>query len=288
MKAPAFRYIKPDTLEETLDTLASVENAKILAGGQSLIPALNLRLASPDCLVDINGLPGLAEPAVINGQVVLKALVRHVTVAGSALIGEQAPLLKLAIKHVGHPAVRNRGTTCGSITNADPASEMAACAVALDATLVLASTKHGRREVSARDFFRGIYETECGPDELLLEVRFPIAREKEIFGFDEIARRHGDFALVGIAARASMEVGKIAALEIVLFGSEPKPMLSARAAAIAKGQGFRPALVAELADVISGESDPIDSHEGVVAVRRFQTRTLVQRVLTDMMERAVV
>jgi aerobic carbon-monoxide dehydrogenase medium subunit len=176
MKAPPFRYVKPDTLEETLDALANIEDAKILAGGQSLMAGLNLRLASPDCLVDINGLPNLNQPEIINETIVLRSLVRHANVARSQIIADHAPLLKLAIAHVAHPAVRNRGTTCGSIANADPASEMSACAVALDATFVLAS-RDSRREVSARSFFRGIYETDCKADESLLEVRFPIARK---------------------------------------------------------------------------------------------------------------
>jgi carbon-monoxide dehydrogenase medium subunit len=280
--------MKPDTVEEALDALASIENAKVLAGGQSLIAALNLRLASPDCLVDINGLPNLSEPETDNGTIVLRSLVRHATVARSKIIAEQAPLLKLAVSHVAHPAIRNRGTTCGSIANADPASEMAACAVALNATLVLLSRKYGRREISARDFFRGIYETDCKAEELLLEVRLPIAHENEIFGFDEIARRHGDFALVGIAARASIALTKIVALDMVLFGSEPKPMLSAQAASIAQGATLTPDLIAELADAISVESDPMDGQEGGPEVRRFQTKSLVRRVLTDMMERSSV
>ena len=226
--------------------------------------------------MDINGLPDLSEPKEVNGALVVDRWFAMQRLQGSQVLAEQAPLLNLAIRHVAHPAVRNRGTTCGSIANADPASEMAACAVALDAALILISRKSGRREVSARDFFHGIYETDCRADELLLEVRFPIARENEIFAFDEISRRHGDFALVGLAARASVAARKIAALDVVLFGSEPKPMLSARAVSIAKGEMFTPALIAELAEAISGESDPMDSLEGEADVRRFQTKALVQ------------
>ena len=165
---------------------------------------------------------------------------------------------------------------------------MSACAVALDATIVLMSQKGGRREVPARDFFRGIYETDCGADELLLEVLFPVAQQGEVFGFDEISRRHGDFALVGAAARASIAGGKVVALDIVLFGSEPAPMLSAQAASIAKGETLGPALIKEIAEATARESDPMDSLDGGADVRRFQAKTLVQRVLTGMMEQSLV
>jgi len=165
---------------------------------------------------------------------------------------------------------------------------MSACAVALDATFVLASKRVSRREVSARNFFRGIYETDCKADELLLEVRFPIARKDEVFGFGEISRRRGDFALVGVAARASMAQRKIVTLDLVVFGSEPKPMLSARTASIANGEELTPALIINLSEAISDESNPMESRDGEADVRRFQTKTIVRRVLTDVMERSFV
>src|SRR5271167_3746797 len=160
MKAPAFGYARPASLAEAFP---------LLAGGQSLIAALNMRLSAPDLLVDINDIGELRGIEARQDHIRIGALARHREVAGAPLIAAKVPLIAAAMRHVAHPAVRNRGTTCGSLAYADPASEMSACAVALDATFVLASKRVSRREVSARNFFRGIYETDCKADELLLE-----------------------------------------------------------------------------------------------------------------------
>jgi carbon-monoxide dehydrogenase medium subunit len=159
---------------------------------------------------------------------------------------------------------------------------MPACAVALDARVVLLSQR-GRREIPARQFFRGLFETERRDDELLAEVLFPIARSSERFGFDELAVRHGDFAAVGVAARASLEEGRIAALDLVIFASEPRPLLSARAAAIAVGQPWSPSLGDAIAAATVAEMQPMDNLHGRGDTKRKQARVLITRVLDRMM-----
>jgi carbon-monoxide dehydrogenase medium subunit len=284
MKAPKFDYARPDTLAEALDLLADRTDAKVLAGGQSLVPALNLRLLVPECVVDINRIVEFS-PIERRGEVVaLGALVRHADVARSDLIARATPLIAQAIRYVAHPAIRNRGTTCGSIAYADPAAEMPACAVALDATFVLRS-KSRQREVRARDFFRGIYETARCDDEILVEVRFPIARDEEVFGFDEIARRRGDFALVGVAARARSDGTVMRDLDLVLFGSEPRPLLSVAARAPAEGRRWTPVVVAEIAEAASNDMDPLGNLQGRADTKRHQARVVIERVLTRMMEK---
>jgi carbon-monoxide dehydrogenase medium subunit len=282
MKASAFAYVRPTTVAAALAQLGGARDARVLAGGQSLMPSLNMRLAAPDLLVDINRIAELRGIERRSAFVRIGALVRHAEVANSEVVRTHLPLVALAMRHVAHPAIRNRGTTCGSIANADPAAEMPACAVALDASLVLLS-RRGRREVPARQFFRGMFETERQDDELLAEVLFPVANPLERFGFDELAVRHGDFAAVGVAARASLENGRIAALDLVVFASEPRPLLSSTAATIAAGQVWSAALGEAIADAAVAEMQPMDNLHGRGATKCKQARILISRVLQRMM-----
>src|SRR5262245_15335122 len=201
MKARAFLYRRPRDLDEALSLLADHAGAQVLAGGQSLIPTLNMRLSAPEMLVDINRIDALRGVEERGGGIRIGALVRHAEVLESGLVARRVPLLAMAIPHVAHMAVRNRGTTCGSLALADPAAEMPAVAVALDAEIVLKG--HGAtRTVKARDFFEGLYQTARSDNELIAEVLLPAAQPDEVFGFSELSRRHGDFATVGVAARA--------------------------------------------------------------------------------------
>jgi len=201
MKAPAFAYAKPATLAEALELLRN-PNAKILAGGQSLIPSLNMRLSSPELLVDITGLPGLSEIKVSNGFVRIGALVTHAEIEKSSDVKTHAPLLAQAVPHIAHAAIRNRGTIGGSLALADPAAEYPACAVALDAVLVIKNITTERR-VKAEQFFKGLFETDLGPGELLTAVEFSIATKSDRSVFLELTRRHGDYAIIGLAAHNS-------------------------------------------------------------------------------------
>jgi carbon-monoxide dehydrogenase medium subunit len=243
-----------------------------------------MRLASPELLVDINRIDELRGIERRDEFIRIGALVRHAEVIDSDLVAKHLPLVTLAMRHVAHPAVRNRGTTCGSIANADPAAEMPACAVALDAKLVLLS-RRGRREIPARAFFCGMFETERQDDELLAEVLFPIAHPSERFGFDEVAIRHGDFAAVGVAARASVKDQHIAALDLVVFASESRPLRSTAAAVVAVGQVWNSSLGKDVADAAVAEMNPIDNLHGRGDTKRKQARTLITRVLDGMMHR---
>ncbi len=199
MKPEPFRYVKPTSLPQALATLAEDDGeTRVLPGGQSLVPVMSMRIVHPDTIVDVNRVGGLASiGAGPGGSLVLGALVRHTELLRERLVWDRAPMIVEAARHIGHPAIRNRGTLGGSLAHADPAAELPAVAVALDATLVLAGPR-GSRAVRACDFFRGVYATAVRPDEMLIEVRVPF---QEIgWGFAAIARRPGDFALAGMAA----------------------------------------------------------------------------------------
>jgi carbon-monoxide dehydrogenase medium subunit len=198
MKAPAFAYAKPASLAAAFDLLAN-PNAKVLAGGQSLIPSLNMRLSSPELLVDITGLPGLSEINVANGTVRIGALVTHAQMEKSPEIGKHVPLLAQAVPHVAHAAIRNRGTIGGSLALADPAAEYPAVAIALDAAIFIEGWK-GKRSVKAVEFFKGLFETDLKPGELITAVDFPAVKTTDKSVFLELARRHGDYAIIGLAA----------------------------------------------------------------------------------------
>ncbi|MEK6243409.1 MAG: xanthine dehydrogenase family protein subunit M [Pseudomonadota bacterium] len=219
MKAPAFAYAKPASLLEAFALLQN-PNAKILAGGQSLIPSLNMRLSSPELLVDITGLPGLSEIKLSNGFVRIGALVTHTRMEQSAEIKKHIPLLAQAVPHIAHAAIRNRGTIGGSLALADPAAEYPACAVALEAVFHIKG-KQGERRVKATEFFKDLFETDLTPGELLVAAEFPVAEKSDRSVFLELTRRHGDYAIIGLAAHNS---------RIVFFGAGAKPVVAGNAA----------------------------------------------------------
>lgn len=278
MKAPAVEIARPATLDEALALLAGTEDAQVLAGGQSLVVSLNMRLSAPALLVDINHIPGLDGIGRDGDEIVIGPTVRHAGLAASDLVAREVPLLATAIAHVAHPAVRNRGTICGSLAYADPAAELPAAAVALDARLELRSVR-GTRVVAARDFFRGLFETDRAPDEMISAARFPVARPGEVFGFDEVTRRHGDFAIVGMAARGRASDGRLAALTLVVFASEPAPLLCAGLeASLARG-----ADAAAIATLVADQLAPMSNLQGSAEVKRVQARALAERLVSAMM-----
>lgn len=215
MKAPAFAYAKPASLPEALELLRR-PGAKVLAGGQSLIPSLNLRLSSPDLLVDITGLGDLKKIEVQAGSVRIGALVTHSQIEKSPEIRQQLPLLAEAAPHIAHPAIRNRGTLGGSLALADPAAEYPACALALNGVVVLQGSK-GQRRVKAENFFKGLFETDLKPGEILVAAEFPVGKKSERSAFLELTRRHGDYAIIGLAAHDS---------KLVFFGAGPIPIFA--------------------------------------------------------------
>ena len=227
MKAPAFAYARPHALDEAFDLLERHgAAARVIAGGQSLVAMLNLRVASPELLVDITGIPGLDGIAVSGGALRIGALTRHRTLERSPVIAEHCPLLAQAAPHIAHVAIRNSGTIGGSLALADPAAEWPACCLALDAVFRLVS-RGGERRVKAREFFKGLYETALVPGELLAEVEIPLLPGYRS-GFLELSRRHGDYAIVGVAAVANAEGGRLRDVRLAFLGAGATPLLARR------------------------------------------------------------
>ena len=200
MKPAAFAYAKARSIDHAIELLGAPES-RLLAGGQSLIAGLNMRLASPSLLIDINDVAGLDRIELKGGHVEIGAMVRHVQAERSEIIARHAPLIARAMPHIAHVAIRNRGTLGGSLAYADPAAELPACMVALDADFEIAGP-NGRRKVRAEDFFKGMFETALGAQDMLVAMSFPAATAQTCIGFEELARRQGDYAIVGLAASA--------------------------------------------------------------------------------------
>lgn len=218
MKPNSFEYVKAGSLDEALSVLSERgDAAKVLAGGQSLIPAMNMRFAAPDVLVDISGIAGLQEIQSADGVLRIGAMSRHVDVLKSDLVTEHAPLIAKAVPHIAHATVRNRGTFGGSLCHADPAAELPACVLALDGRLNIRGPS-GSRHVPAAEFFRGTYATCLAEDEILVSVDVPAAAAETVVFFDEVVRRKGDYPLAGLAAQASVRDGRLAGPRLVYFG----------------------------------------------------------------------
>ena len=278
MKPSPFAYTKPSTLDTVFDLLATHgEGAKLLAGGQSLIPTLNLRLSSPGLLIDINGLKQLSGITLDGGVIRIGALTRHAEVERSPEIARHLPLLAEAVTHIGHAAIRNRGTLGGSLAFADPAAELPACAVALDATLVLASRK-GNRRVSASDFFKGLYATDLRPGEILAAAEFPVLAPGHRSRFAELARRHGDYAMVGLAAHARVSGETLSDLRLVFFGVGSKPVVAVAAARVLEAQPVTNAGIAGAAVALAKDLDPPDDLNGSGATKLHLAGVLLGRV----------
>jgi carbon-monoxide dehydrogenase medium subunit len=279
MKPAPFAYHRPASLEEAFDVLARYgPDARILAGGQSLVPALNMRLAQPAAVVDINRLPGLDGIRLAPEGLVIGALARQEAVLRSPLVSRHAPLIAQALPHVSHLALRTRGTFGGSLALADPAAELPACAVALDAVLRLAR-RGATREVPAARFFRGIYTTALEPGEILTGVVIPSAAPGWRSHFSELARRHGDYALVGLAAHCRMDGELLAEVRLVLAGVGLTPVRATRCeAALARRRPDASAL-AEAGRALDADLEPPDDVHASSALRRHLARVLVGRAL---------
>jgi carbon-monoxide dehydrogenase medium subunit len=282
VKAPSFDYIKPTSLAEVFSLLEiHGDDARIIAGGQTLLATLNMRLSEPRLLVDINAIPGLSGISLQSDCVRIGALTRHSEIEDSALVAKHAPLLAMAAPLIAHRAIRNRGTLGGSIAFADPAAEWPTCAVALDANIVLASRGHERR-VKAGDFFEDLYTTAMAPDEIITVCEFPLQPPLMRFAFDELARRHGDYAIVGLAAGGQLVDGMLRQVRLVFLGTGNIP-LRARAAEAAidgkalNGETFHAACAA-LAGELHPAADLYNSAEAKLHLASVLMRRLVQRL----------
>jgi carbon-monoxide dehydrogenase medium subunit len=287
VKAPKFSYVRADSVEQVLELLAEHgEDARILAGGQSLMPTLNMRLSQPRLLIDINRLRELSGIERRGEHVRIGALTRHADVAGSATVARHLPLIAEAMPHVAHVAVRNRGTFGGSIALADPAAEMPACALSLGATLVLRNTA-GQREVAATDYFQGLYQTARRPDELLVEALIPVQQPGCVSVFGELAQRHGDFAIAGVAFHLKVDGRAVTDARLVYFGSEDRPTLAQRAGAAIDGCSLDDAnAVAAAESALEQDLSPMDSPHASSRMRLHLQRVLTRRALATAAQRA--
>ncbi len=288
MKPPPFDYAAPETLDEALALLAEHGyDAKLLAGGQSLVPLLNFRLASPAMLVDLNRIGGLGEVAADgDGGLRLGAMVRHRRLERDPEVARRAPLLALTAPFIAHPQIRNRGTVGGSLAHADPAAELPAVAVALDARFRLVRAG-GERWVAARDFFVGLLATDLAADEILVEVALPPTPPRTGWSFQEVARRHGDFAQVGVAARVTLDgAGAVDSARLVYLSVGDVPVVAERAAAALAGALPSAEAIAAAAEIAGGEVDPTGDIHATADYKRHLARVLARRALGEAAERA--
>ncbi len=286
MKAPRFSYVRADSVDHALKLLDEHgEDGRILAGGQSLMPTLNMRLSQPDVLIDINRLDDLKGISFDGDTVRIGALTRHVEVLKSDIVKEHLPLIAEAMPHVAHVAVRNRGTIGGSVALSDPAAEMPACILALGATLVLQSV-NGTREVAADDYFKGLYETERRDNELLTEIRIPSQKSGRVSVFLELARRHGDFAIAGVCAYGTVSGRKIEDMRLVYFASEDRPVVGANAIAALNGKEWSDETKDAVCAALENDLDPMANLHGSAAMKMHLQKVLTGRAIDAAVARA--
>jgi aerobic carbon-monoxide dehydrogenase medium subunit len=284
MKASAFAYARATSVGNALDLLAAHgDRAKVLSGGQSLMPAMNLRLISPELIVDIGEIAELRGIAVSGGVVTIGALTRHVDLARSSEIAAHAPLLTEAIAHVAHPAIRNKGTIGGSLAHADPASELPACMVALKAAIIVRGPA-GERRIAAEDFFTGIYETVLSAQELLVAVELPLAQKNSAHFFFEFARRHGDYAIAGLAAQAVVEGEVFTELRPVFFAIGDRPVLAKAATKLVK-TSITSAVLSAASTALGEELDPQEDQQASASMRRHLAKVLLARCTSALLGR---
>lgn len=275
MKPAPFAYRRPGTLSAALEALADDPEAKVLAGGQSLVPLLSMRLAAPATLVDINAVPDLDHITVTADGVRVGALVRHADVLADAAAADCQPLLPLALAHVAHPTIRNRGTTVGSIVHADAAAEMPVVLSLLGGSVEVASVR-GTRTIAADDLFAGPLETTLAPDEIATEAFFPALRPGEGVGFAEIARRHGDYALVGVAGVVRLEGDEVVQARLGYLSVNDIPT-------VIDVNGRSPD---EAVDHVLTQLEPSDDIHATAAYRAHLVAVLTRRVLAAATEHA--
>jgi carbon-monoxide dehydrogenase medium subunit len=256
MKWPAFGYVRALALDDVWRLQQEHgEGARVLAGGQTLLATLAFRLSEPSVLVDITRIADLRGITLRDGVLRIGALTRHAELGADPLVATHAPLLAEAVPLIAHPAIRNRGTIGGSLAYADPAAELPACVVALDATVVLAS-KTGERRVAAADFFTGLLETALRPDELIAAVEVPVATAATRSGIREVARRSGDYAMAGIAVCLSLAGARTASPRLVYFGVGNGPVLARRAGAALEGRTLDASAIAAAQAALGEDLDP--------------------------------
>lgn len=279
MKAPSFAYARPRSVPEAIELLEQHgSGARLLAGGQSLLAALNMRLSAPELLVDITRIPGLSGIRLAGDKLHVGALTTHADIERSPEVARHAPLLARAAPHIAHAAIRNVGTLGGSLAMADPAAEWPACCVALDAELIL-SGKAGTRRVKARDFFKGVYTTDLRASEILTAVEFPAAGTGQRSAFLELARRRGDYAIVGVAAVAKSANGTLSDVRLAYLGAGDKPLLARGAMAALEGRQPSSEAGAAAAAALAADLQPAGDIHTSAAAKLHLARVLTGRAL---------
>ena len=282
MKAPNFDYVRAGSVQQAIDELVvRGDSAQILAGGQSLMAMLNLRLSAPSCLIDIAGVPGLREIEQTGKTIRIGAMVTHAQLQQSALIADQVPLLAQTVPHVAHLAIRNSGTIGGSLALADPAAEYPAVAVALQANILLQGPR-GARSVAADAFFEGFYRTARQPDEILVGVEFPIATAGRRVHFDELSRRRGDYAMVGLAAALDFDGARITAARLAYLAAGERPVLARQAMAALVGTTADDKAIQAAQQALDADLDPPGDLQADPATKKHLARVLLGRCIQQL------
>ena len=288
MKAPAFSYARPRHLAEALRLLETHgDDARMLAGGQTLLATLNMRLSEPALLIDLQSVAELKGVQVTGNCLRIGALVTHSEIEASPLVAQHAPLLRMAAPHIAHRAIRNLGTFGGSIAYGDPAAEWPDCMLALDG-VVVARSLQGERRIAARDFFTGLYTTELAANEIIVACEVPLMRAGQHVVFDELARRHGDYAVVGLAVSAHCTQGIFEQVRIAWLGVTNMPWRSLQAEQVVQGQRFSEALLVQATEVLRAELQPEADLTHSVAAKRHLAGVMLQRALKALHAQSLV
>ena len=286
MKAPAFSYLRPRQLHEVLTLLATHgDEARLLAGGQTLLATLNMRLSEPALLIDMQAVSELKGLNFDGKALRIGAMVTHTEIETSDLVARHAPMLAAAAPHIAHRAIRNRGTFGGSIAYGDPAAEWPACLLALDGVIVARSLR-GERRIAADDFFTGLYTTELAPDEVIVACEIPVAQTDQKISFSELARRHGDYAVVGLAATAKVTNNQMSGVRLAWIGVGSTPMRSSKTEQALDNQPLTMQTFSQAVDVLRSELSPLPDLTHSEATKRQLASVLLKRALLSWMPAA--
>jgi len=279
MKAAAFDYVKPESLTEALGLLAEAgEDARLIAGGQTLLATLNMRLSEPSILIDITNLSELKGIKLDGKCLRIGALVTHTEIEDSDLIAKHAPLLKAAVPHIAHRAIRNLGTWGGSLAYGDPAAEWPACSLTLDATMIIHGPS-GERKVAAKDFFIDLYTTSLASDDILVATEIPVSDGAQVFCFQELARRHGDYAVAGLAAVAQKQGDVLTQCKFTFFSVGATPVMAFKAQALIDGKKLNEQLISDAVKVARAEIETIADLTNSAEAKQHLVGVLLERAL---------
>jgi len=282
MKAAAFDYVKPKALNEALSLLEEAgEDARLIAGGQTLLATLNIRLSEPSVLIDITDIAELKGISVVGNNLRIGALVTHTEIEDSELVAKNAPLLKAAAPHIAHRAIRNLGTWGGSLAYGDPAAEWPACSLTLGATMIIHGPS-GERRVSAKDFFIDLYTTSLEPDEILVATEIPLASKQEVFYFHELARRHGDYAVAGLAAVVQKQGDVLTNCAFTFFSVGATPVMATAAQDLVDGKKLNDELIAQAVAAARNEIEAIADITNSAEAKQHLIGVLLERGLKHM------